>query len=131
MSFWLLNMLFESEGDAEAREKAAERKRQERLKKQRIEEKKRQLELDKIRDSAGLGGSGIFSESEDGSDPYAKYSGVKPQNGNPKSPESPMISALRMGFGRMEVATGYHHGARQNSGGTRAVGQISPIRRPI
>ena len=121
MSLWFVDRLFESKEQEAERERRAERKRQERLKKKRLEAKQRALEMDALRENAGLGGADSSKDS-------------KGQSAGKKSPQDPAAnsSALTRGLGcGPEVASGYKHqqikagGVSSGSSMTEVFGQRS------
>lgn len=125
MSFWLLNRMLEDRRAAEQRQREEERQRRIRQRKKREEDKKRALELDKIRDAAGI--IDYFGTSNNETELSEKYSFRAKIE---KDPKSALGTALTRGFGAgPEVATGFKHQnqpmVQQPNGGSRIPNQTS------
>ncbi|RIL08072.1 MAG: hypothetical protein DCC75_09515 [Proteobacteria bacterium] len=140
MSLWLLNRLFESEGQRAERERQNERRRIERIKAKRRENLRRARELDKLRDGGG------YRPVEEVKEAHEYYAFDRDK----RSKNSLSSSVLNFALpdpqgGAAESRTGYKHGKVIDSANpcqlkTEAVNskirdyimqQVSRIKRPF
>lgn len=115
MTFWLFNdLVFDSPGKQQERQRRAEKKRQEKIKQRRSEERLRQAEFDKLREAAGMGAGNTAPSQDSFDDEVARLIKQHSQQKEP-SKSAIQVGALSKGFGgAQEVKTGYKHGHKQS-----------------